>query len=389
MAQPPRILIADFSNFEDYPIGGYLSFNRNMINAFGSRLALVGITTNSDEPTGQWFIKRIDGKEVNFFALARYRKSKTKHAVPDRLAVYLLIKFYGFKIGRIGINNVFIQRQEILLAFNLKSKNVCYSFAGLENPLSISKYWYGKILARPFESIFFNKVKSVSVILARGDDASINELVLRSSGAIKSKTIVKFPTRINTEIFRPMNREESRQILGLKSSYQIVVTTGRLAAYKGWKFMVDSFAEFHKSCQNSLFFLIGEGEDYNQIQAYISECNLDKHIKLAGKQNLSNIALHLNAADLYIMGSYKEGWSTSLMEAVACGIPACVTDFSSANDIIIDGVNGYVVRDHDKTMFVECMKKALSLPRPVKHDHILLYSAQNLQSDILKYWCLV
>lgn len=381
-----RILILDFSNFEDYPIGGYLSFNRNMIEAFGSRLALVGITTDPYEPTGKWFIKLIDGRGISFFALARYRKSKTKHIIPDRLAVYLLIKLYKSKIGTIGIKNVFIQRQEILLAFNGKLKNVCYSFAGLENPLSISKYWYGKLLARPFESVFFDKLRRVAVILARGDDDSINELFRRSSGTISSESVVKFPTRINTDIFRPINRDECRRTLGLEKSSLIVATTGRLAVYKGWKFMIDCFMEFQKLEMKSIFLIIGEGEDFNQIESYISECDMGNHIKLAGKQTQQKVALYLNAADLYVMGSYKEGWSTSLMEAVACGIPACVTDFSSAGDIIMDAVNGYVVKNHDKPIFVECMSKALTIPRPVKNDHILLYSTKNLQSDILKSW---
>lgn len=122
------------------------------------------------------------------------------------------------------------------------------------------------------------------------------------------------------------------------------------------------------------------------LKTYISECNMEQHVLLTGKQTQPQIALYLNAADLFIMGSYKEGWSTSLMEASACGIPACVTDFSSARDIIMDGENGYVVNNHDKTIFVECMSKALMIPRPVKNDHILLYSTQNLQSDILKNW---
>ncbi|HPR73343.1 MAG TPA: glycosyltransferase [Bacteroidales bacterium] len=386
MNKRSRILIVDFSNFEDYPIGGYLSFSRNMINSFGSRLALVGISTSSEEPIGKWFIKSIDGKEFDYFALARYQKSKTKHIIPDRLAIYFLIKLYGSRIREIGIKNVFIQRQEIFLSLQIKSRNVCYSFAGLENPLAISKYWYGRFLARPFESIFFDKLRSVSVILARGDDASISDLIRRSSGAIATESIVKFPTRIDTEIFRPMDKEESRKTLGLALSTLIVVTTGRLAEYKGWKFMVDSFIEFQKSKQESIFLFIGEGEDFHVLKTYISECNMEQHVLLTGKQTQPQIALYLNAADLFIMGSYKEGWSTSLMEASACGIPACVTDFSSARDIIMDGENGYVVNNHDKTIFVECMSKALMIPRPVKNDHILLYSTQNLQSDILKNW---
>lgn len=86
------------------------------------------------------------------------------------------------------------------------------------------------------------------------------------------------------------------------------------------------------------------------------------------------------------MGSYKEGWSTSLIEAIACGVPACVTDFSSAEEIIEEGQNGFVVAGHDTDRFAHYMWKALMLPRPVKNDKIVMLSSDRLRSDLLKYW---
>lgn len=389
MEQEGRILVIDFSNFEDYPIGGYLSFASNLLNAFGSRLALVGITTDPGEPTGMWFKKSIRGDTFDYFAIARYKKTKTKHLIPDRLITYLLIKFYGKRIDRIGIQNIFIQRQEVLLAIKSDLRNICFSFAGLENPLSISKYWYSQLLARPFEGFFFKKLLQVQVVLARGDDRAIADLMRRSNGALSLKSVVKFPTRINTDIFKPLNKKDTRAKLGLPVSETIVVTTGRLAKFKGWEFMLECFQEFCTINPNSLIYFVGEGEDLNEIKAYISECNLEHCTVLTGKKSQPEIALYLNAADLYIMGSFKEGWSTSLMEAIACGVPACVTDFSSSMDIVIDGESGFVVKNHDRKLFADCMVKAISLPRPVRNDHVLRYSTHSLKDDLLSHWQLL
>lgn len=389
MEQGGRILIIDFSNFEDYPIGGYLSFASNLVSAFGSTLALVGITTDPGDPTGIWFKKSIRGETFDFFAFARYKKTRTKHLIPDRLITYLLIRFYRRRIEQIGIRNLFIQRQEVLLAIETDLMNICFSFAGLENPLSISKYWYSQLIARPFESFFFKKLQRVQVILARGDDRAIADLMERSCGALSRKAIVKFPTRINTDVFKPLDKTDSRAKLGLPVSKTIVVTTGRLAKFKGWEFMLECFQDFCKINQNSLFYFVGEGEDSNEIKAYISECNLEHCTVLTGKKSQPEIALYLNAADLYIMGSFKEGWSTSLMEAIACGVPACVTDFSSSMDIVIDGENGFVVKNRDKTLFADCMIKAISLPRPVNNDNVLRYSTHRLKDDLLSHWQLL
>ncbi len=91
MAEVKRILIIDFTNYEDYPVGGYLSFARNLMFSFGPSLALVGITTSNEDPVGRWYRKTIDGTFYDFFAIARYNKAKTKHVIPDRLASYCLV----------------------------------------------------------------------------------------------------------------------------------------------------------------------------------------------------------------------------------------------------------------------------------------------------------
>lgn len=387
MVNSGRILLLDFCNYKDYPIGGYLSFARNMIQSFGPAIALVGITTNDSDPVGKWFRKEINGEEYDYFSIARYSASKTKHLIPDRLISWLLIKVFSRRIFNIGIRNIFVQRQEILLAIpGIDRMNICYCFAGLENPLSISKYHYARYLSREFESLFFTKLRFAQTILASGDDLAIDEMAGRSRGKVSPEQIEKFPTRVNTDIFRTIDKETARGYLNLPISKIIIINTGRLAPLKGWKFMVDCFIGFEKKRPDSLFYFIGDGEDYNEIKQYISDNNLSEKIVLAGNRNLHEIALFLNAADLFVMGSYKEGWSTSLMEAVACGVPVCTTDFSSARDIVLNGVNGFVSDNRDQQQFVYYMIEAIKLSRPVWNEHVTRHSVEKMKEDILSLW---
>ncbi|MHC1733017.1 MAG: glycosyltransferase family 4 protein [Bacteroidales bacterium] len=381
-----RILLIDFTDFENYPIGGYLTFAKNMMESFGNDLALVGITTSSEDPLGRWFNKTINGVDYDFFAMAYYSKTKTRNIIPDRLANYFLARYFKRKIYVIGIANIFFQRQESLLAIADSSKNVCYSFPGLDNPLAISKYRYAGFVAEWFERKFFRKVLIANTILARGDDEAIRQMIERSRGALDAQRIIKFPTRINANIFKPLAINDARKALCLPGDIILVSTTGRLAWLKGWKFMIDAFAKFAEVMKGSHFVIIGEGEDFTKIKSYISDNNLGDRIVLTGKKSREDIALYINASDLYIMGSYKEGWPTALMEAVACGVPSCVTEFSSVDQIVLDGINGYVVRERNEDLFVSGMLNAIKLKRPVKNDHVTRYSTANLKNDILKHW---
>lgn len=385
-----KILIIDFCNYTDYQIGGHLSFAKNLITAFGEELALVGITTDTEDPIGRWFKKTINGKTFDYFALKRYNTLKTKHLIPDRLVCFLLLRYFKKRILEINIKNVFIQRHEILPAVSkFNYENICYRFPGLESPLSISKYWIGKYISNQFDKLFFDSFRRVNLIIAAGDDYAIDDMAERSKGKIRRDRVIKFPTRINTDIFKPADKTESRRTLNISENNTIITTTGRLASFKGWKLMIDSFKIFEKTTPNSVLYFIGEGEDYSKIQEYISVNSLAGKVILAGKKGPKEIATFLSASDLFIMGSSKEGWSTSLIEAIACGIPACVTNFSSAKDIIVEGKNGYVVNEFDTELFAQKMHSAIQLPSPVDNSSIQEYSVSRLRNDLLKIWKLI
>ena len=93
-----KILVIDFCNYTDYQIGGHLTFAKNLLFAFGNQLALIGITTDENDPVGKWTVKNINGTNYDFFALARYSISKTKYIIPDRIMCYLLLRVYRSRI---------------------------------------------------------------------------------------------------------------------------------------------------------------------------------------------------------------------------------------------------------------------------------------------------
>jgi len=380
-----KILVIDFCNYTDYQIGGHLTFAKNLLFAFGNQLSLIGITTDENDPVGKWTIKNINGTNYDFFALARYSVSKTKYIIPDRIMCYLLLRVYRSRILEKKFNNVFVQRPEILPAIKkYEYKNICYRFPGVENPLKISKYWYGEYFVKLFDRLLFSSFKNVNLVLVSADDKAIQGLIARSNGKILLQSIFKFPTRIDSDIFRPGNKIESREKLSVPVNSVIISTIGRLTWLKGWKFIIDAFRLFNSNVPDSILFFIGEGEDLEKINEYIEMNGMNQSVFLAGKKLSSEISFYLNASDLFIMASYMEGWPTSLVEAVACGIPCCVTDFGAATEIIHEGVNGFVEKERNLENFVTLMHKASKLE--IEDINVSRYSISNLKDDILSRW---
>ena len=127
--------------------------------------------------------------------------------------------------------------------------------------------------------------------------------------------------------------------------------------------MIDALKQTREKVNNARLYFIGDGEDYDKIKDYVHEQGLDDSVTLLGKMAPKEIAVWLNKADVFVMGSMAEGWSTTLVEACACGVPCVVTDFSSAREMVADGKNGFVVSGRDEKVFSQKMVEALGLDR--------------------------
>jgi glycosyltransferase involved in cell wall biosynthesis len=384
-----KIYLIELCNFEDYPIGGHLSFAKQMLKAFGSEIALIGISTGN-EPVRRWIKKEIDGIEYDFFSVRKLYKKFKKPIIPDRIKYFYYLVRCSKDLRFLVNENVFIQRPEVLFAIrNLGIKNICFRSPGVGNMLVSSRFWYAKYFKGIYENSFFKNLQKVDTILASADRCSINDFCLRSKNRIQPDKIIQFPTRIDTDIFRPDDRLSARTRLNIDKEKKVIVTTGRISMLKGWKFMIDCFDLFRTEYPDSVFFFLGDGEDRSNLETYISDKNLCKFIFLKGKLEPHIIALYLNASDLYIMGSYIEGWSTSLVEAIACGIPVCTSKFSSTEDLVTRGYNGFINDKWDKNEFAEQMKLALFLPKKAlieKSVEMEKYSINHLKNDLLSAW---
>ena len=58
-------------------------------------------------------------------------------------------------------------------------------------------------------------------------------------------------------------------------------------------------------------------------------------------------------ADVYIFPSRHEGLPTSLLEAMASGLPAVTSDIGGCEDVISNDVNGFRVYSEDAAAFAE------------------------------------
>ena len=98
-----------------------------------------------------------------------------------------------------------------------------------------------------------------------------------------------------------------------------LVAVGNLKPAKNYPYLIEAFKSMPKNIHLDIF---GSGPLYNELQSQIEEHSLN--IRLCGtREDIYNV---LPNYDAFIMSSIYEGQPISLLEAMACGVPAILSD---------------------------------------------------------------
>jgi glycosyltransferase involved in cell wall biosynthesis len=350
-------MVIDACDFVGYPVGGQLTTIKQLISVFGNRLALVGIST-ADEPVGRWTKKCIDGIEFDFFSFGRVDPTIRQPRIPRRLYTYLRLKLYKKAILSFGVDAAFIICPEVMLTIKGWGLRVAYTFAGVENPLAMPRYPIGKLLAAPFERRFFSALAQGSeLIMAAADQKAIQGMKDRSDGVLSNRAVISAPTLVDTRIFYVDRTED-----GMPGP--VLVSCGRLNLVKGWDLVLDAYLKLREEIPTARLYYVGDGEDRGKLETRIRAASAGHSVFITGFLKPTEVARHLNSAQLFVLGSHKEGWPTALVEAEACGLPAVVTDVSGASSLIEQGRNGFIAPNRDAGEFAQKIIAALKLDCP-------------------------
>ncbi len=95
---------------------------------------------------------------------------------------------------------------------------------------------------------------------------------------------------------------------------------------------------------NLRLLLLGSGTQKAKIEKILADGGVMDRVIFPGQVPNTELPVYYRAADLYISASHTDGSSVSLMEALACGTPAAVSDIPS-NLEWITSEEGWIFRD--------------------------------------------
>jgi len=166
--------------------------------------------------------------------------------------------------------------------------------------------------------------------------------------------IQSIPNGTDPNQFCPLPRDRAlalRGKLSLATDRVIVVYTGRLIGSKGLPLLLEVWNELVAHNKDIQLVLVGTGEGSHdscesELRTYVKLHSLKDSVLFTGE--VSNVHEYLQASDIFVFPSEHEGFSLSLVEALACGLPSVVTSVGVASELIENYKTGILVNPKDK-----------------------------------------
>ncbi len=141
---------------------------------------------------------------------------------------------------------------------------------------------------------------------------------------------------------------DTRRALGLTPDDLVVVSVGNVTPQKGYELILQIAPALLKRYTNLHFLIAGraEGDYADKLKATTASSGLAERVRFLGPR--SDALAIIKAADIFLMPSWWEGLSISLLEALALGRPIIVTDIPSMKPVIKDPQVGLVFSPGDQ-----------------------------------------
>lgn len=210
-------------------------------------------------------------------------------------------------------------------------------------------------------------LKAIDKMIARLDnhlmtDSKAQRAFLVKEGVLKEGQAMVFANGsingVNAERFVPDERirQDMRSEIGIAEGTLCFIFVGRLNHDKGIGELYAAFDRLASEVSDVFLLLVGwdEGNYIGKLPAY-------SHIETGRNFHYYGFTTEpervLNAGDVFVLPTYREGFSSSLLEAACVGMPCISTDVYGVQDAYVVGETGLQCEVGDAETLYQCMRK--------------------------------
>ncbi len=139
-----------------------------------------------------------------------------------------------------------------------------------------------------------------------------------------------------------------------ETSRPIVLTVARLDKQKGLAYLLEAATLVPEAS----FVLAGSGPERGALESQVRAQGLEGRVRFLGyRQDVPEL---LASCDVFVLPSLYEGFSVSILEAMAAGKPVVATDVGGTREALIHGETGFLVPPGDSAALANAIKTILA-----------------------------
>lgn len=137
---------------------------------------------------------------------------------------------------------------------------------------------------------------------------------------------------------------------------------------------------------NFCYKIVGNGEYMSKLKFLTTKYGIEDNVVFYGY--LEKPELVLIDADIFVLPSFREGLPISLIEAMSSGLPVIASNIRGINDLVVDGLGGYLFNPRNwKSVFIainKILENELYLEKMGKYNQLVSieYDSKNVTETL-------
>lgn len=196
--------------------------------------------------------------------------------------------------------------------------------------------------------------------------------IISVSDAVRSQIVHFVPERkvltiyngVSLGNFGELSLETSRESLSLGPEDQVVGTVARLIRGKGVDTLLEAVSLISKIVPSLRLVVVGDGPERSRLEQYALGLGLEKHVKFLGWRD--DVPALMAGWNCFALPSLSEGFSLSVLEAMASRLPVVVSDLPALREAVVPGRGGFAVLPGNAAELAAALLHVLKAPEKAR-----------------------
>jgi glycosyltransferase involved in cell wall biosynthesis len=217
----------------------------------------------------------------------------------------------------------------------------------------LTKFYWGSRARYHIDGILRESLNSAAGVIAISRHARF----LMEELGVEPGRILDIPNGLELERFAKKVDFDLRDKLGIPRESRVILSVGREHPQKAYDTGIRAFAQVAARIPEAYYVIVGRNT--GKWAGLAEELNVRDRVVFAGQLYGDEVVGVYQQADVFFSPSIWEMLALVVLEAMASGLPAVVTNISGSQDVIRTGENGIVVEPGHAEEMAEALVQLL------------------------------